>query len=94
MADIVCFGDLLIDFVPTESGLDVSPTFRHSSLRQAVRPPMSRSVLPNSASRSAFMGKVGDEAFGHLLVDTLRREGVDVEHVRIDEQRAGRRLPS
>ncbi|MGI9420241.1 MAG: PfkB family carbohydrate kinase, partial [Geminicoccaceae bacterium] len=34
---------------------------------------------------SAFMGKVGDEPFGHLLVETLRREGVDVGPLRMDK---------
>jgi fructokinase len=83
MADIVCFGDLLIDFVPTESGLAFAdlPTFKPAPGGAAANVAVGLAKL---GVRSAFMGKVGDEAFGHLLVDTLRREGVDVEHVRID----------
>lgn len=83
MADIVCFGDLLIDFVPTESGLAFAdlPTFKPAPGGAAANVAVG---LARLGVRSAFLGKVGDEAFGHLLVDTLRREGVDVEHVRID----------
>ncbi|MGI9435244.1 MAG: PfkB family carbohydrate kinase [Geminicoccaceae bacterium] len=85
MADIICFGDLLIDFVPTESGLDFAdlPTFKPAPGGAAANVAAGLARLGVS---SAFMGKVGDEAFGHLLVDTLRREGVDVGPVRIDKK--------
>ena len=84
MADILCFGDLLIDFVPTESGLDFAdlPTFKPAPGGAAANVAVG---LARLGVASAFMGKVGDEAFGHLLADTLKREGVDVGPVRIDE---------
>ncbi len=83
MADILCFGDLLIDFVPTESGLDFAdlPSFKAAPGGAAANVAVGLARLDTS---SAFMGKVGDEAFGHLLVDTLRREGVDVGSIRLD----------
>jgi len=37
-------------------------------------------------ARSAFIGKVGDEAFGHHLADILRQEGVDVRGMRFDRE--------
>ncbi|MEM8952058.1 MAG: PfkB family carbohydrate kinase [Pseudomonadota bacterium] len=83
MADIICFGDLLIDFVPTESGLDFTdlPTFKPAPGGAAANV---AAGLARLGVKSAFMGKVGDEAFGHLLVETLRREGVDVGPLRVD----------
>ena len=85
MADILCFGDLLIDFVPTESGLDFAdlPTFKPAPGGAAANVAAGLARLDVS---SAFMGKVGDEAFGHLLVDTLKREGVDVGPLRVDNK--------
>ena len=84
MADVLCFGDLLIDFVPTESGLDFAdlPTFKPAPGGAAANV---AAGLARLGAPSAFMGKVGDEAFGHLLVDTLEREGVDVGSVRMDK---------
>ncbi|MGI9508978.1 MAG: PfkB family carbohydrate kinase [Geminicoccaceae bacterium] len=84
MADIVCFGDLLIDFVPTISGLAFAdlPSFKPAPGGAAANVAVGFARL---GGKSAFMGKVGDEAFGHLLVDTLKREGVDVGPVRIDK---------
>jgi fructokinase len=41
-------------------------------------------------AESAFVGKVGDDAFGHYLADVLQREGVEVRGMRYDlEARTG-----
>ena len=84
MTDILCFGDLLIDFVPTESGLDFAdlPVFKPAPGGAAANV---ATGLARLGVKSAFMGKVGDEAFGHLLVDTLKREEVDVRPLRMDK---------
>lgn len=83
MTDILCFGDLLIDFVPTESGLDFAdlPCFKPAPGGAAANVAVG---LARLGVKSAFMGKVGDEAFGHLLANTLRQDGVDVDSLRID----------
>lgn len=35
---------------------------------------------------SAFIGKVGDDAFGRMLIDMLRGEGVETRGVRVDNE--------
>jgi fructokinase len=81
--DVVCFGDLLMDFVPTESGLAFAdlPTFKPVPGGAAANVAVGLAKLDKT---SAFMGKVGDEPFGHVLIDTLRREGVGVDAIRTD----------
>lgn len=83
MADILCFGDLLIDFVPTESGVTFAdlPAFKAAPGGAAANVAVG---LARLGTPSAFMGKVGDDPFGHLLADTLAREGVDVSPLRFD----------
>lgn len=83
--DVVCFGDLLIDFVPTESGLDFAdlPTFVPVPGGAAANVAVGLSKL---GVNSGFLGKVGDEPFGHVLIDTLRREGVDVASIRLESR--------
>ncbi len=76
MAEIVCLGELLIDFVPTVTGvgLDGAETFR----KAAGGAPANVAVgLARLGVSSAFMGKVGADGFGHFLADTLSRAGVD-----------------
>lgn len=43
--------------------------------------------LARVGHRSRFVSRVGDDAFGHRIVRTLRGEGVDVSHVTLDPDR-------
>ncbi len=83
--DVVCFGDLLMDFVPTESGLAFAdlPTFKPVPGGAAANVAVGLAKL---GKQSAFMGKVGDEPFGHILIETLKREGVDVDAIRTENR--------
>ena len=83
ITDVVCFGDLLMDFVPTESGLEFSdlPTFAPVPGGAAANVAVGLAKL---GLKSAFIGKVGDEPFGHILIDTLKKEGVDVGAIRLE----------
>ncbi|HAO33363.1 MAG TPA: PfkB family carbohydrate kinase [Candidatus Competibacter sp.] len=77
MADAICLGELLIDFVPTitGSGLTDAPAF----VKAPGGAPGNVAVgLARLGASSAFMGKVGDDAFGHFLAATLAEAGVDV----------------
>ena len=77
MAEIVCTGEMLIDFVPTVTGvgLDGADTFR----KAAGGAPANVAVgIARLGVSSAFMGKVGEDGFGHFLADTLAQAGVDI----------------
>lgn len=77
MADVVCHGELLIDFVPTVTGtgLEDADTFK----KAAGGAPANVAVgLARLGVPSAFMGKVGDDGFGRFLARTLAESGVDV----------------
>ena len=77
MTDAVCLGELLIDFVPTITGTSLvdAPAFK----KAAGGAPANVAVgLSRLGATAAFMGKVGDDAFGHFLADTLAAYGVDV----------------
>lgn len=83
--DIVCLGELLVDMFPAERG-------RRLQEVSAFRPvpggaPANVAVAAaRLGRRSAFIGKVGDDAFGHHLADTLAREGVSTRGIRFDAQ--------
>lgn len=76
MAEVVCLGELLIDFVPTVSGvgLEGADTFRKAAGGAPANVAVGLSRLGIS---SAFMGKVGEDGFGHFLADTLVEAGVE-----------------
>lgn len=83
MADVVCLGELLIDFVPTVTGTDLrgAETFR----KAAGGAPANVAVgLARLGVPTAFLGKVGEDGFGHFLAGTLAEAGVNTASLRFD----------
>jgi fructokinase len=89
MPDVICLGELLIDFVPTVTGTDLisAPEFK----KAAGGAPANVAVgLQQLGINAGFMGKVGDDAFGHFLIKALTDKGVDTASVQYtDEARTG-----
>jgi len=81
--DIVCLGELLVDMFPSQLGvrLEDVPAF----LPKPGGAPANVAVAAaRLGARTAFLGKVGEDAFGHMLAGVLRREGVDIRGLRFD----------
>lgn len=80
---IVCFGEMLIDFVPTVS--DVSLADAPGFEKAAGGAPANVAVgISRLGGRSAFVGKVGDDEFGRMLADILRENNVMDRGIRFD----------
>lgn len=81
--DIVCLGELLIDMFPAELGRGLTAVSAFHP-----KPGGAPANLAVAARRlgadSAFIGKVGDDHFGHFLIDVLKDEGVETRGMRID----------
>jgi fructokinase len=76
---------MLIDFVSTVSGttLEDAPAFKKAPGGAPANVAVGLSRL---GLKAAFMGKVGDDPFGHFLADTLAASGVDVSPVRFSKE--------
>lgn len=76
MVDVVALGELLIDFVPTISGVTLieAPAFKKAP---GGAPANVAAGLVKLGTSCAFLGKVGDDAFGWFLKATLDEVGVD-----------------
>ena len=81
--DLITLSDLLVDMFPAEIGrrlADVSafyPKPGGASANVAV-------AVQRMGVETAFIGKVGDDAFGHHLIDVMRGEGVETRGIRLD----------
>lgn len=76
MAEIVCLGEALIDFVAAESGVGVGEA--SGFLRAPGGAPANVAVgVARIGRSSAFLGKVGDDPFGRFLAHTFAAAGVD-----------------
>ena len=81
---IVCFGELLIDFVALESGVTVGEA--SGFVKAPGGAPANVAVAARRlGTASAFLGQVGDDPFGHYLEGVLRAEGVDTRGLRFSE---------
>lgn len=79
--DITTIGEILIDLTQTgfnEAGI---PQF---AANPGGAPANLAVAAAKLGAKTAFIGKVGDDSFGQLLVGTLARNGVDVSAVAVD----------
>jgi fructokinase len=85
MSDVICLGELLIDFAPLQSGVELQAVEGFRKLPGGA--PANVAVgLRRFGIDSAFMGKVGNDAFGHFLAATLAQEGVDTGSLHFSDE--------
>ncbi|XP_043701856.1 probable fructokinase-6, chloroplastic [Telopea speciosissima] len=80
---VVCFGEMLIDFVPTVNGISLAeaPAFKKAPGGAPANVAVGISRLGGS---SAFIGKVGEDEFGYMLADILKENNVNSDGMRFD----------
>lgn len=80
---VVCFGEMLIDFVPTVGGVSLAdaPAFKKAPGGAPANVAVGISRLGGS---SAFIGKVGADEFGYMLADILKQNNVETSGMRFD----------
>jgi len=81
--EIVSLGELLVEIMRKD--LDVPHDVQGTYL--GPYPSGAPAIFIDAAARlglkSGFIGAVGDDGFGDLLLSRLRKSGVDVEHIRV-----------
>ncbi|TQE03713.1 hypothetical protein C1H46_010687 [Malus baccata] len=81
---IVAFGEMLIDFVPDTAGVSLAEST--GFLKAAGGAPANVAcAITKLGGKSAFVGKVGDDEFGHMLINILKKNGVNAEGVCVDK---------
>lgn len=81
MIDVVALGELLIDFASRGADTNGYP------LMQALpggAPANFLAALTRYGKSTALLGKVGDDAFGHLLLGTVKDAGIETRGIVVD----------
>jgi fructokinase len=81
--DIVTLGELLIDMFPGEAGRHIGEVESFTP-KPGGAPANVAVAAARLGASSAFIGKVGDDLFGHYLKTKLEEEGVDTRGIRFD----------
>ena len=79
--DVIALGELLIDFAPqsvNEAGYPIL------SANPGGAPGNFLAALTKYGCKTAMIGKVGDDAFGRLLVKTLADAGIETKGILVD----------
>ena len=80
MWDLVSLGELLIDFTPSGTSANGNPLFERNP---GGGPGNMACAAAKLGARTAFIGQVGDDAFGRTLRDVVQKNGVDVSRLRL-----------
>ena len=81
MIDVVALGELLIDFASRSADANGYPTMQ---ALPGGAPANFLAALTKYGKSTAFLGKVGDDAFGHLLVGTVKDAGIETRGIVVD----------
>lgn len=81
MIDVVALGELLIDFASLGADKSGYPTMKANP---GGAPGNFLAALSAYGVKTAFLGKVGDDAFGRQLVETMARAGIETRGICID----------
>uniref|UniRef100_A0A2N9J9Z5 fructokinase n=1 Tax=Fagus sylvatica TaxID=28930 RepID=A0A2N9J9Z5_FAGSY len=83
LSSIVSFGEMLIDFVPDTAGVSLAESTGFLKAPGGA-PANVACAITKLGGDSAFIGKFGDDEFGHMLVDILKKNGVNTDGVCFD----------
>ena len=78
MMDVVALGELLIDFTSVSCDVDGYPTM---AAHPGGAPANFLAALAKFGAKTALLGKVGKDAFGNLLVQTLKNAGIEIKGI-------------
>ena len=81
MYDVVALGELLIDFASLSTDPSGYPTM---AAHPGGAPGNFLAALNAFGAKTGFLGKVGDDAFGHLLLGTLTEAGIETKGIVVD----------
>lgn len=82
MIDVAALGELLIDFAAKSTDVAGYPTM---AANPGGAPGNFLAALNAYGRKTAFLGKVGDDTFGHLLLGTLSRAGIETKGILVDD---------
>ena len=81
MYDVIALGELLIDFASKSVDAAGYPTM---AANPGGAPGNFLAALNAYGAKTAFLGKVGDDAFGHLLLGTMNEAGIETKGIVVD----------
>jgi fructokinase len=80
--DVTALGELLIDFTENGTSEKGNPILEANP---GGAPCNLLAMLNKLGKKTAFIGKVGNDSFGHMLIETVKQSGTDVTNLLTDD---------
>lgn len=81
--DVCALGEVLIDFTPAGKSEKGMPLFE---CNPGGAPANVLAAVNKLGGRGAFIGKIGDDAHGRFLADSMKQSDIDLTGLRIDRE--------
>lgn len=83
MYDVIALGELLIDFAALSTDSEGYPTM---AAHPGGAPANYLAAVNKFGGKTALFGKVGNDSFGHMLLATLERSGIDTCGMKLTDE--------
>jgi fructokinase len=80
LAKVFTIGEALIDFIPEQKGTALKDVLSFQKAPGGAPANVAASVS-KLGGQSAFIGKLGEDAFGDFLIETLKKVGVGTDYI-------------
>lgn len=81
--DVCALGEVLIDFTPAGKSEKGMPLFE---CNPGGAPANVLAAVNKLGGKSAFIGKIGDDAHGRFLADSMKKSDIDLTGLRVDRE--------
>jgi sugar/nucleoside kinase (ribokinase family) len=87
MAEILIIGEILVEIMSKNVNQTFEETGEYTGPYPSGAPAIFIDQVAKTGSNCAIISKVGNDGFGRLNVERLKRDGVDVRHIGIDPEK-------
>lgn len=83
MAEVICMGDILVEIMRPEAGIPLNQEGYFRGPFPSGAPAIFIDTVARMKHTAAIIGGVGDDDFGHYIIDRLKADGVDCRFVHL-----------
>lgn len=83
MYDLLAIGESLIDFTPAGTNDQAIQLF---GCNPGGAPANVLAMYQKLGGQTSFVGKVGNDSFGHFLIENMQKAGIDTSYVQLDQE--------
>lgn len=86
MAEVICMGDILVEIMRPEAGIPLDQEGLFRGPFPSGAPAIFIDTIAKMGHTAAIIGGVGDDDFGHYIIDRMKTDGVDCRFIHLSSR--------